>query len=306
MINSILITIASFLDYEIYYTILDCVQKAKYPKNLRVSVLLQYDENQGTDSACLDELAKQYNITIEKHHYLQSEGGCWARQKCQQHYNGEDYVLQIDAHTRFIKNWDDIVIKNIQDLKKYSDKPMLSYMPPSYLRNDKLGIDYEFVNLNQLDRINIPTPKFISAEGWIDYVGYDNQINTNFQNIRVPLLYGCFVFAEGSWVVDVEQDPLHYYTGEELALAIRSFTKGYDIYLPTQIVAWHRAHPTTNKKHFNTFSSEIAAKKHSVAINRLQKLLLNEDLGKYGLGKVRTLEEYENFSRIDFKNRTLK
>jgi hypothetical protein len=36
---------------------------------------------------------------------------------------------------------------------------------------------------------------------------------------------------------------------------------------------------------------------------RLKKLIEGEDLGEYGLGNVRTIEEYENFAKINLKEK---
>ena len=38
-----------------------------------------------------------------------SRGVCWARHQAEQFYNGADYVLQIDSHTRFVQNWDELM-----------------------------------------------------------------------------------------------------------------------------------------------------------------------------------------------------
>jgi hypothetical protein len=38
-------------------------------------------------------------------------------------------------------------------------------------------------------------------------------------------------------------------------------------------------------------------------MGRLRKLIHNEDLGIYGLGNARTLQEYENFAKINIKEK---
>jgi hypothetical protein len=303
--ETIFIPIASFLDYETKYTILDVIDKAKHPERLTFAVVLQFDEERGTDEWSLDELVSRYPIKIEKYHWTESRGGCWARHRAQLHYAGERYSLQIDSHIRMIKNWDEILIKNMNTLREKSPKPIISYLSPLYTREDELGIDYHFDNIHSLDRMEIPKIRSITSQYWPIYGGYENQRHTGFKNVNVPLLYGGFIFSDGQWVVDVEQDPLHYYTGEEFALAIRSFTKGYDTYLPDQIVSWHRAHPGPNKKHFNTFPEAFGNRRHGVAMERLRMLIEGGDLGKYGLGTERTLQQYEEFSGVDFKTQTV-
>ena len=303
--NTIFVAIACYLDYEIKHTILDCINKAKHPENLRFGVCLQYDENEGTNEHILDFLESKLPIKVLKYHYTESNGGCWARNLAQSLYDGETYHLQIDSHTRLIQNWDEIVINDYTELKKTVDKPLISFLPPSYSRFDELGIDYDFKNIQLLDKINIPKIERITTEYWPAYGGYGNEQHTNFKNVNAILLYGGFIFSEGKWIIEVEQDPEHYYTGEEFALAIRSYTHGYDIYTTSQIVAWHRAHPVAPKKHYNNNPEEISIGRHRHAMERLRMLVEKEDLGKYGFGTIRTIEQYGEFARIDFPNKTL-
>ena len=305
MNNTIFVAIASYLDYEVKHTILDCISKAKHPENLHFGVCLQYDENKNTNEYCLTYLENRLQIQVLKYHYTESEGGCWARNIAQSLYNGEKYSLQVDSHTRFIQNWDEIVINDYNNLKQTIDKPLISYLPPLYMRRDELGIDISFKYLDELDRIHIPKFTQITDEYWPIYGGYDNEQNIGFTPQSVIILYGGFVFSEGNWVVEVKQDPEHYYTGEEFALTIRSYTKGYDIYTPSQIIAWHRSHNSTPKKHYNNSPEGIAHKKHKHAVNRLKILIEGGDLGEYGVGNIRSIEDYENFAKINFKNRTI-
>jgi hypothetical protein len=303
--STIFVAIACYLDYELKHTILDCINKAKHPENLRFGVCLQYDENESTNEHVLDFLESKLPIKVLKYHYTESNGGCWARNLAQSLYDNETYHLQIDSHTRLIQNWDEIVINDYTELKKTVDKPLISFLPPSYSRFDELGVDYDFKNIQLLDKINIPKIERITTEYWPAYGGYGNEQHTNFKSVNAILLYGGFIFSEGKWIVEVEQDPEHYYTGEEFALAIRSYTHGYDIYTTSQIVAWHRAHPVAPKKHYNNNPEEISIGRHRHAMERLRMLVEKEDLGKYGFGTVRTIEQYGEFARIDFPNKTL-
>jgi len=305
MNNTIFVAIASYLDYEIRHTILDCIRNADNPDNLRFSLCLQYGDDTKTGKNCIDDLLDFYKIEAVKFHYTESKGGCWARNLAQLKYCGEKYSLQVDSHTRFIQGWDTILIKDYEELKAKGYNPLLSFLPPPYHRNDETGVDHSYRHFTDLDRMNIPKIASISAEYWPNYGGYENEINIGFKPKSIILLYGGFIFADGKWVVDVEQDPEHYYTGEEFALAIRSYTHGYDIYTPSQIVAWHRTHNSVPKKHYNTAPKEEANRRHRIAIEKLRILIEGGDLGKYGLGNKRTLEQYGEYAGIDFKNKKL-
>lgn len=304
--DSIFVSIASFLDYEVRYTILDCINKADNPANLTFSICLQYNEEELTSDSIIDDLTQTYSIKIDKYHYTESQGGCWARQIAQQNYSNEKYSLQVDSHTRFIQGWDTIIKGDFNKLKDEGiKKPLLTFLPPPYMRVDKAGIDYDFKHLHNLDKLNVPKFRIMTQDYWVEYMGYGDEINTGFELTPMKILYGGFVFTLGKWVKEIEQDPEHYYTGEEFALTIRSFTHGYDLFTPSQIVAWHRAHTKALPKHFTINTQEVASEKHSFAIRRLKKLIEGEDLGKYGLGNIRTLEDYENYAKVNFKERKI-
>ena len=81
--NTIFISIASFIDTDLRNTILSCINQAKYPENLSFGVVLQYNNEEETNKRCIDDLIEKYNIRIKKYWFEESQGGCWARNKVQ-------------------------------------------------------------------------------------------------------------------------------------------------------------------------------------------------------------------------------
>lgn len=301
MNQKIFIAIASFLDKELPLTIQSCIDNARNPKDLVFGVCLQYDNyDEKTSSDILDNLQKEHNIKIIKYNYCESKGGSWARNIAQKLYDNEEYHLQIDSHTRLVKDWDIKCIELIHKLKQKSEKPYISFLPPCYFFDEETNTVTSYTNLDKINKLNVPKIKFMSTEYWVDYGGYDNEKYIE-QPVNIPLLYGGFIFSEGQWVIDIEQDPEHYYTGEEFALVIRSYTHGYDCYLPNEILAWHRGNGNNIPKHFTKLSDGKI--EHRKAMERLKILIEGGDLGKYGLGTKRTLDEYERFANLDFKNK---
>ena len=295
--KTIFIALASYIDNDLRNTILSCINQAKYPENLSFGVLLQYNDKPETSEYVIDDLIDKYNIRLEKIPYQESKGNAWARSQVENLYQNEDYILQIDSHLRLSKHWDEFLINEHSNLK---GKPIISYLSPSFFKNEELGIDYNFDNLNNLSLLNIPKITEITNEYWPKFQGYTNIHPTNNINKNVPILYCGFVFAKGDWIQTIKNDPEHYYTGEEFALSIRSFTHGYDIYQPTKTISWHRSNPN-HIHHFKIVDDND--ERHAHAIGRLRKLIHNEDLGIYGLGNSRTLQEYENFAKINIKEK---
>ena len=111
------------------------------------------------------------------------------------------------------------------------------------------------------------------------------------------------LFTTGKWVREVPYDPNLYFHGEEGSLAIRSFTNGYDIYNPNKFVIWHSKYRFSDRKrHWNTFNEQIVSKMQIANNQKYQKIIRNEIEGIHGLGTKRNLEDWKNYSGIDFIN----
>ena len=48
-----------------------------------------------------------------------------------------------------------------------------------------------------------------------------------------------FIFTDGIFNRDVQYDPSLYFHGEEITMAVRAFTWGYDLLAPHKVVCWH-------------------------------------------------------------------
>jgi hypothetical protein len=299
--NSIFISLASFVDIDLRNTIINCISQAKHPENITFGVVLQYNNEEGTNEACIDDLIAKYNIRVKKFWFEESQGGCWARNQVSSLYENEDYILQLDAHIRMIKNWDVLLIEEYAKLKQNYSKPLISYLSPPFMRSETLGLDYDFRHINNPYVINVPTIKTITSDYWPIFNGYDDEMHTNNNPRNVSLLYAGFVFAQGNWITEVKNDPNHYYTGEEFALSIRSYTHGYDIFIPSQIMSWHLSRPN----HIHHFKVLDGNNNHNKAMEQLYKLIFGGDLGEYGLGNKRTLQQYEEFAKINIKDRKI-
>ena len=115
-------------------------------------------------------------------------------------------------------------------------------------------------------------------------------------------LCGAFVFTLGIWNEEVRQDPEHLYTGEELALSIRSFTHGYDLFNPSRNVAWHRHHPEGNRKFIFDADQREVSMRDQRAYRRLRTLHRGDPdrvLLPYSVGTARTVAEYHRWAGMD-------
>lgn len=297
MVNSkIFIQIASYRDRQLIPTIEDCIQKSKYPKNLKFCIAWQHDEEEN-----LDVYKKDSRFIILDIPYKESKGVCWARNQIQQQYKNEKYTLQIDSHHRFIDEWDVEMIKMVKDLQDDGiKKPIISsYLPSYFPDNDPNGRIMEPWILN-IERFLPEGAVFLRPASMPDWQNRQRPYPSRF-------LSGHFIFTLGKFNKEVPYDPDFYFHGEETSLAVRAFTHGYDLFNPHKIIAWHEYSRENSQKHWDDHSSWSDKDKKSYARFRTLFGMDNgsEDIGNYGFGKVRTLSDYEHYAGLKFNTRQI-
>jgi len=227
----IFVQIASYRDPQLVPTIKDMLKNAKYPKNLVLSIARQFNNEDGFDN--LDEYRNDKRFKILDIPFEESKGVCWARNLTQQLYDGEEYTLQIDSHMRFVKNWDEILINMIKTLQKDGyKKPLLTgYVPSFDPENDPASRAKEPWRM-VFDRF-IP-------EGAVFFLP---ETIPNWQNIKKPVpsrFYSAhFCFTLGQFSTEVQHNPDYYFHGEEISIAARAYTWGYDLFHPHIPVVYH-------------------------------------------------------------------
>ena len=286
--DRIFIQIPSYRDPQLPKTIESALSNAADPDRIRFGICWQYDEWTSDD---LEPWMDDPRVSIDEVHYPQSKGCCWARQRANEFYDGEGYFLQIDAHMRFAPGWDDRLIEMLEACP--APKPILTTYPPALMFNDD-GSD-RLVTASGIQRLCL-----IRIETSLATVqGGEMAPNTDAPGPS-RFLAGGFNFSHGQLVEEVPSDPDVYFSGEEVALAARAFTHGYDLFYPHENVIWHLyAHEAP--KHWTDTRSFDAI--HDQAKRRMRTLLIGDhsSLGRFGLGSVRTVGDYERMAGIDFR-----
>jgi len=228
--DKIFVQIAAYRDPELIPTLRDMFSKAINSKRLCIAICWQHAEG---DS--LEEFADHDQIKLIDVFYKDAQGVCWARNKLNELYNGEEYMMQLDSHHRFEVDWDKKLIQMMNQLKdKGHKKPVLSAYIPSYEpgQGDDEGKIREPWKLN-FDRF-LPEGPPVFRPATLD----------NWRNLTSPVLArfmsGHFIFADGVFVKDIPYDPDLYFYGEEISLSVRAFTHGYDLFHPHTCVVWHQ------------------------------------------------------------------
>jgi hypothetical protein len=287
---SIFISIASFCDPELIPTIDNLIKNSKNPQNLIFGICLQ-DQQSVIDNF---KYKNDSRFRILKILPENSKGCCWARSEIQKLYKDEKYYLQLDSHHRFVKNWDEVCIKCLEMCD--SKKPILS----TYLNSYEPG-----------KPIIENSPYYMTCEKFYETYKIRFVPKTIEKNYNKPQLWylmsGHFIFTYGKWVKQVPYDDLIYFDGEEDLLSVRSWTNGWDIYYPHVYIASHFYTRKNYKRHCEV--DKEWWKLNEVAINRMKMILdiipSDVNFGVYGIGKIRSLKQYEDFSGINFKSRSL-
>jgi glycosyltransferase involved in cell wall biosynthesis len=297
----IFVQIASYRDPELEKTIKSMIENAKKPNNLRIGVCRQYHPEDGFDT--LNGYRKDKKFRILDVLYSESKGVCWARNQVQQLYGGEEYTLQIDSHMRFEKNWDDEFIKMVKQLqKKGFPKPLLTgYVSSFNPENDpaeRIKEPWRMV----FDRFIPEGAVFFLPETIPGWEKMKEPVTSRFYSAH-------FAFTVGQFSVEVQHDPEFYFHGEEISIAARAYTHGYDLFHPHKTLVWHEYTRKGRTKQWDDDKEWV--NRNNVSHSKNRKLfgmdgeLSDVDFDIYGFGTERTLKEYEIYSGLRFSRRAV-
>lgn len=291
----IFVSIASYRDTECQWTVKDLFEKARHPERISVGICWQFIREEDAD--CFVVRTRPEQCRVIEVDARESRGVCWARSQIQGLWAGEDYVLQIDAHSRFAPHWDEMLLDVLHACP--SKRPVLSTYPATYVPPDKLGKDI----------IAIIAPKEFDDRG-ILLPGSRGISPAEAPALPSPspFIGAGMIFAPSGIIQEVPYDPHIYFIGEEITLAVRLWTHGWDIYTPTRVAVYHEYSERLNKRrhwHDHKLWTELSER----AARRIRHLLGTEptsdaqalnDIERFGLGSRRSLAEYEVFAGVDF------
>ena len=296
----IFVSVANYRDSETPHTLRDLFAKASRPERIYAGVFSQVVP--GEDDDCLpppDLPAGQ--IRELRCHPADSMGACWARSRILSELLGdEEYVLQIDSHSRFEPGWDDRLI--VMMLACPTPRAVLSSYPNAYTPPDTLCA---------------PSISTIAAEK-INQVGVLGLRARHLQPEAIPpspqpgafISAGC-LFAPAAALREVPYDPYLYFNGEEFSMAVRLWTHGWDIHALNLPVMYHdyenkrgRHRHWDDHQHWPDLDRRCYARlRHLFGIEPSDDPVALREIDRYGLGKQRTLAEYEEYVDVHFASR---
>lgn len=239
MEKTIFVSIASYRDDRCSDTLKSLFQKAEFPQRVFVGLCEQnvLDSKKNEDCVSWDDpFFRSFYRHIRRIELPSNDaaGPCYARYLCSLLYRGEDYFLQIDSHTMFVKNWDTKCITLLNECRQPA-MSLLSYYPiPADQYKDDPPPD---------THIPVISDWFLNSKEILQWKpGVYTPMNN--QNKESPFLAGGFIFGPGHFILDVPFDPFlpYLFMGEESLLTIRAYTSGYDIFTPRLSIVYHKYH----------------------------------------------------------------
>ena len=312
--GTIFVSLASFCDPWLQFTIESIFSKAADPNQLILGII---DQSFESLSSWINQHPRVDQIRYLHIDPLHSRGVCWARSLAQTLFDHEDYYLQIDSHTWFEPNWDALLIRSIQQLKQVTERPLLTIYPPPFEFDAQLQ---PFVTINVTPNLAYFTFKnpesFSQAKPVIKVKVAYHQAPDPQQTCYAygHYLAGGFIFTLGHFVQEVPYDPYFYFHGEEQGLALRAYTHGWDIFHSrfSQVPLYHLYKAPNIKHNSHHWRTDLearrpvkAAQRRAQAEKRLLQLVNGQLTAPYGLGTQRSLADYIQHSGIDYLTGTL-
>jgi hypothetical protein len=244
--RTIFVGVASYRDFQCRETIESIYNRAAFPERIRVGVVDQIVEGDAPCNQPIKPCNTHPHQALCKYQHLidfitmdaqYSVGPVPARHYMYRMYRGEYYAVQTDAHVTFSNNWE------------------VSLMSEWEATGNEMAVISTYLSdiVGALDKNgdSVKTARPIMCNSYWKQAQGAMHIHHSTQPEEVPIIRGMpqlhpwwsagFSFARGHFVVNVPYDRLQpmVFSGEEMAIAIRGWTVGYDFYTAERSVCFH-------------------------------------------------------------------
>ena len=292
------------------------------------------------------------NIRETHMNWDSSDGGCYSRHLANRLWGGETHILYVHSKTAFDENWDETLFRELENAKK--DNRMESENNNVVLSSHPLGYKIESApvldpNTYELDhsifvygKRTLPSkedrdaPAMITAHTFGNYFPHLSASKLHKKpekSLKSALTSNLFMFGPSEAFIRDAPVDVHapfLYLGEEISMAIRLFTKNWDVRTPPTVPLLHCSDQRFRRESYMEdrrkgrllyVSIYDAAYGTPVAVNRRTRLneysrrrifqiicdgeISEEAAGgkvlipdKYNIGTKRSVKEFEAFSGI--------
>ena len=298
-VSRIFINIPAYKDPELWLTVKDFIDNAKYPERVFFGITLQ------SDNIHQDRIQSfEYNNVSLDAIEPGSLVGCQpARKNSHKFYREEDYYLNMDSHMRSIQNWDTEIIREYEfNKEQYGISVFTAYAPPYDLSENNETI---------IDKNITKNPTFKMSESNVDNFyknlvpQFTSQYTNSGNNVLSPYVSGHFFFTERQVIEKVPFMTDITFTEEEPLMALRFFTAGFNLVTPSKVFVYHRYGRGGRRLFWEDFPEKFFPEDLK-SRTFFQELVTNPRIDQMsGLFDVRTIEDYEKYSGISFSSKAL-
>ena len=281
-LHTIFVAIPSYRDPECQWTVRDLYSRATHPERIYVGIAWQFEPE--TDDHCFLVNTRPAQVRMQMVEAEKTQGMCWARAQAHNLRQGEDFVLQVDSHTRFHDGWDEMLLAEWRRCP--GPKAALSAYPARYVP----------------PRTFMPcfTTRIISrgdlAGGWLRPHGEHAQLDKPEPGAHFA---GGFIFAPAALFREVPYDPAVDTEGEEVCFSARAWTHGWKPFAPSKCILHHYYH----RRSAEIPERAAARRRAALSAHRVARLLgLTEAacgdaedqvrIAPYGMGMTRTFAQW--------------
>lgn len=290
---TIFVSCASYRDSELKNTVDSLIKNADRPQNLHIGIVQQSTKSERIS------FSKNSHVSEIWMPPQNAKGAGFARSEAQKMYNGEDWFLQVDSHSRFDKGWDTQFINMYEAISSATgnERIILSHFPKAYIREGNVD--------TYIDTFKYPDIPHRQLVRWFNRLFSGFRIPFDDPRMRLPeeseIILAGVVFAPGFIVSEVPYDPNIVFWGEELCFSIRAWTRGWQIYSPN---AMPIAHFYERKGHHKIWDKRNNIKKRwdildRDSVMRQHQIYTGELTGEWGAVDKSSLANYYDFIKQD-------
>merc|ERR1740133_654110 len=314
---TILLSVASYRDFQCAETVGSALSMATHPERISVAVVDQGVLGAGDPDCtpmCDTEEARATDVRCKHLSRIRvywmdarnATGPILARHIASRMYRGEAFVLQVDAHVAFALGWDENILKQWRSTR--NENAVLS----TYLSDVQGSLDDEGHSLRTTRPI-MCNSAFAEGNNSVPYMRHGAQpeelplIST--EPMLQPFWAAGFSFARGHFVARVPYDCClpFVFQGEEVSMGLRGWTHGYDFYAPYHSVVFHEyAQSSERRRPVAQFWENREGKEALAGLDPTPSPQgsFNDALAsRYGLGSARNASLYFKLFLIDRERR---
>jgi hypothetical protein len=222
-----------------------------------------------------------------------------------------DYVLQLDSHMLFVKDWDVKLINGFQMLEKIADKPIISSRAPSWEYDENGEIVYSEVNDSVQKLVFKNLEIAVSQDGYPTIEGADV---LDGEYIEHNLISAQFTFSRPDLYSEILHDPRLVWGGDEPIVSLRAWSRGYRMFSIRPTICFHYNKKTTRgapgKDNLDDWRSlknndqrlfKFYAKRYNDGKKIMRDILLGDYIGYWGSESIEKLREFESACGVDFQ-----